>query len=73
MALKADTNKLMREQRIAELLRQADADAEPDWMSPHEIEELQRRIRRAPGMPEYAKAQIGNQVYPHKFAPKLAV
>ena len=77
MALTADTNRLMREQRIAELLPQADAGALSGLgLSPRELEELQRRIRGkvvAPGMPEYAKARIGNPVYPHTFAPKLVV
>jgi FAD/FMN-containing dehydrogenase len=77
LALKADTNKLMRERRVAELLPHADVEAlAAHGISRRELEQLQRRIRGkvvAPGMPEYPNARVGNPVYPHTFSPKLVV
>jgi hypothetical protein len=77
VALKANTHAVQQEARIANVLPQAEASALAELgLTPKELERLQRRIRGkvvVPGMPEYATARIGNQVYPHLFSPRIVV
>ena len=77
VALKADTHGEQQDARIATVLPQAETTAlEELGISPAELARLQKRIRGkvvVPGMPEYANARIGNQVYPHLFSPRIVV
>jgi hypothetical protein len=77
VALKADTHGAAREARIANVLPKAEATALSELgITPNELARLQRRIRGrvvVPGTPEYAKARLGNPVYPGTFAPRIVV